>query len=149
MRPKSPDCKKLSSARYNRVMEDSIFTKIIRGEIPCHKVYEDDKTLAFLDINPIQPGQVLVVSKSQVDHLMDLDDTDYEALWAAVRKISQRMREVFTDKDRIGVQVEGLEVPHAHVKLIPFNTTSEFHAHPTGAEPDHDALVVLAQKLAI
>lgn len=129
-------------------MEDSVFTKIIKGEIPCHKVYEDDKTLAFIDINPIQPGQVLVVPKSQVDHFMDLDEADYTALWLTVKKVSLRLREVFPHKSRIGVQVEGLEVPHAHVKLIPFDTDAEFHTEPSSAEPDHEAFASVAEKLA-
>ena len=69
--------------------EDSIFTKIIKGEIPSHKIYEDERTLAFVDINPIQPGQVVVVSKAQVDSFMDLADEDYSALWQTVRNVAR------------------------------------------------------------
>jgi histidine triad (HIT) family protein len=131
-------------------MQDSIFTKIIRGEIPCHKVYEDDKTLAFLDIHPIQPGQILVVPKKQVGFVWDLEDADYQALMAAVQKVGRRLREVFSDKDRVGVIIEGLDVTdHAHVKVFPFTGDDEFRHKPDMAiEPDHAALAAMAKKLA-
>lgn len=129
-------------------MNDSIFTKIIKGEIPCHKVYEDDKTLAFMDINPVQPGHVLVVPKVQIDHLWDLNEADYRALMATCQKVAQRIRAVLRPS-RVGVQVVGLDVPHAHVHLIPFNTTEEFRHVPDAArEPDHPALSAMAKKLA-
>jgi len=130
-------------------MQDSIFTKIIKGEIPCHKIYEDELTIAFLDIYPIQPGQVLVISKEQADFIWDLNDTTYQAVMATAKKIAQRLRQVFTDKRLVAMQVEGLDVKHAHVKVFPFNTDEEFRFKPdrTG-EPDHTALATLAQKLA-
>lgn len=130
-------------------MEDSIFTKIINGEIPCHKVYEDDQTLAFIDINPIQPGMVLVVSKKQVDHIWDLPSEDYRAVMDTVGKVGQRLREVFADKQRVAVIVEGFEVPHAHVKVFPVNSEHEVRSLPKGDEPDHEALAEMAKKLAI
>jgi histidine triad (HIT) family protein len=129
--------------------EDSIFTKIIRGEIPCHKVYEDDKTFAFLDIHPVQPGMTLVVTKTQAPTFLDLDDEDYTALWQAVQKVAQRMQKVFPEKSKIGIQVEGLDVPHVHVKLIPIDSGEEFRTAPDmTAEPDHTALAEIARKLA-
>ncbi len=130
--------------------QDSIFTKIIKGEIPCHKIYEDDKTFAFMDIHPIQPGHVLVVSKLQVETAWDLPDEDYQALMKTARKVAQKLREQFPDKQRIAIMIEGLDVPHPHVKIFPINTGSEFRAEPDmSAEPDHAALAQLAQKLAI
>ncbi len=130
-------------------MEDSIFTKIIKGEIPCHKVYEDDRTFALLDIFPVQPGMVLVVSKKQVSNFYELESDDYTALWDSVKKIAKKMKVVFPDKKRIGVQVEGLDVDHVHVKLFPINTGDEFRAKPdTDNEPDHDVLAEIAKKLA-
>jgi histidine triad (HIT) family protein len=131
-------------------MQDSIFTKIIKGEIPCHKVYEDDKSLAFMDIHPIQPGQVLVVPKMQVGFVWDLTSDDYQALMATVQKVGQRLREIYPDKSRVGVIVEGLDVEdHAHVKVFPFTGDDEFRSKPDmTAEPDHTALAALAQKLA-
>jgi histidine triad (HIT) family protein len=130
-------------------MQDSVFTKIIKGEIPSHKVYEDERTLAFMDINPIQPGMVLVIPKAQVDHFMDLDDQDYLSLMATVKKVARKMHEVFPDK-RIAVHIEGLDVPHAHVKLFPFASAQEFRAAPnTATEPNHPALAQMAEKLKV
>lgn len=127
---------------------ETIFTKIIKGELPCHKVYEDDRVLAFMDIHPIQTGMVVVVSKSQVDHVSDLPDDDYLALMAAVKRISLSMREVFPGT-RAAAQIEGFEVPHAHVKLFPIRTGAEFHGYPDEGEPDHEALAALALKLKV
>lgn len=130
-------------------MEDSIFTKIIKGEIPCHKVYEDENSFAFLDIHPIQPGHTLVVTKRQAETYFDLTDEEYQALWIAVRKVAARLRECFPDKRRIGIQVEGLDVPHVHVKIFPIDTGAEFRREPDmNAEPDHAALAAMAAKLA-
>ncbi len=131
-------------------MEDSIFTKIIKGEIPCHKVYEDEKVLAFLDIHPIQPGQVLVIPKVQVGFVWDLSADDYHALMEAVQKVGKRIREIFPEKDRVGVIIEGLDVTdHAHIKVFPFSGEAEFRHVPDGtAEPDHEALADIAKKLA-
>ncbi len=131
-------------------MTDTIFTKIIKGEIPCHKVYEDDKTFAFLDIHPIQPGQVLVVTKTPAESFLDLDDEDYVALMQTVRKVAGKLRRVFPDKKRIGVMIEGLDVPHVHVKLLPIDSGDEFRNVPdANAEPDHAALAKMAAKLAL
>src|SRR5688572_12909047 len=77
----------VSLACYNRDMVDSVFTKIINGDIPSHKVYEDELVLAFMDINPVQPGMILVIPKKQIDHFTDLPDEDYQAVMAAVKKI--------------------------------------------------------------
>jgi len=131
-------------------MSDSIFTKIIKGEIPCHKVYEDEHTFVFMDIHPIQTGHVLVVTKSQVPTVWDLTDEDYAALMSTCRKIAHKMHRVFPDKKRIGLMIEGLEVDHAHVKLFPIDTGDEFRAKPDmESEPDHPALAELAKKLYI
>jgi len=130
-------------------MQDSIFMKIIKGEIPSHKVYEDAKTYAFLDIHPVQEGMTLVVPKVQVAEFTDLADEDYIALWQAVKKVARRLHEMYPNKRRIGVQVEGLDVDHVHVKLFPIDTGAEFRKEPDmNAEPDHMALAELARKLA-
>jgi len=130
-------------------MEDSIFTKIIKGDIPCHKVYEDEYAFAFMDIYPIQPGQVVVVSKKPVSNFFDLDETDYRGFTGAVKKIAIKMKAVFPDKKRIGVMIEGLEVDHVHAKLFPINTGDEFRAEPnTSTEPDHEVLAEMAKKIA-
>lgn len=129
-------------------MQDSIFTKIIKGEIPCHKIYEDDQTLALLDIHPIQPGQVLVVPKRQVAFVWDLEPEEYQALMATVHKVGKRLREIFPEKDRVGVMIEGLDVgDHAHVKIFPFSK-GEYRTIPDmDAEPNHDELTELAERL--
>jgi len=128
---------------------DSIFTKIIKGEIPSYKIYEDDKTLAFLDIHPVQPGMVLVVPKTQVETFMDLPDEDYIAFWQTVKKVGQRLRQKFPSKKRIAIQVEGLEVPHLHAKLFPFDTADEFRATKPNAElgANYESLAELAKLL--
>lgn len=129
-------------------MQDSVFTKIINGEIPCYKVYEDDKTFAFLDIHPKQPGHTLVIPKKQVEFLWDLDDEDYVAVMATCKKVAQRLREVM-GKPYVGEQVIGIDVPHAHVHLFPFASAAEFNTLPDmTAEPDHAALAAVAKKLA-
>lgn len=129
-------------------MQDSIFTKIIKGEIPCHKIYEDDKTFAFLDIHPVQPGHTLVIPKKQIEFVWDLDEDDYQAVMRTAQKIAQRMREVL-GAPYIGEQVMGIDVPHAHVHLFPFRNGAEFRNRPDmTAEPDHAALAEMAKKLA-
>lgn len=131
-------------------MQDSLFTKIIKGEIPCHKVYEDDKAFAFMDIYPIQRGQVVVVPKNQVGFVWDLSDDDYAALMLAVKKVGTKLREVFPEKDRVGVMIEGLEVTdHAHVKIFPFSAGGEYRALPTTDEPNHEELARLAEQLRL
>lgn len=129
-------------------MEDSVFTKIIKGEIPCHKIHEDENTLAFLDINPAQPGHTLVIPKKQVEFVWDLEDEDYHSLMSACKKVARQIREQLSVK-YVGVKVIGEEVPHAHVHLIPFNQASEyFEGRPAESEPDHKKLAEMAKKLA-
>ena len=125
-------------------MEDSIFTRIIKGEVPCHKLYEDEHVIAFLDIHPIQPGHTLVIPKAQVDQLWDLDEQVYGQLMAVAQRIGRQLRDKLP-AERVGVQVVGNDVPHAHVHLIPFTTTAQFrHIPDMSAEPDHDALAKMA-----
>jgi len=128
-------------------MQDSLFTKIIKGEIPSHKVYEDEKTLAFLSIYPSVEGHTLVIPKAQVESLWDLSTDDYQALMETTRKVALRLRDVF-DVERVGEKVIGLDVPHAHVHLVPFNTPEEYYAKETTDEPNHAALAAVAQRLS-
>ena len=94
----------------------SIFSKIIAGEIPCYKIYEDEKTLAFLDIHPEMPGHTLVVPKVEVDKLYDLQMDDYLAVMKTVKKLASRMERVLGRRTLI--KVIGTDVPHAHVHLV-------------------------------
>lgn len=130
------------------MQEDSIFTKIIKGEIPANKIYEDEHTLAFLDIHPIQPGHTLVIPKKQVEFAWDLDDSTYQAVMSTAKKVATRIKEVLRPA-YVGEQIIGVEVPHAHVHVIPFNTVAEFRNQPDKTkEPDFAALTEMAKKLA-
>lgn len=99
-------------------MEDSVFTKIIKGELPCYKIYEDEKTFAFLDNHPAIAGHTLVVPKNQVDKFYELPDDDYQAMMATVKKLAQRMEKVLGKRPII--KIIGIDVPHAHVHVMPF-----------------------------
>lgn len=103
---------------------DNVFAKIIRGEIPCYKIYEDEKTLAFLDIAPESKGHTLVIPKVDVDKVYELLDEDYVALFATVKKVAQRMEEVLGQ--RTLMKVVGTDVPHAHVHLMPLDPTWKY-----------------------
>lgn len=128
-------------------MQDSIFTKIIKGEIPSHKIYEDDQTLAFLDIHPVQPGHTLVIPKKQVEFVWDLDDQTYQAVMNTTKKVAIRLRQVM-EAPYVSERIAGTDVPHAHVQLIPFSTVSELRVQvDMQAEPDHQVLATMAQKL--
>jgi histidine triad (HIT) family protein len=129
-------------------MEPSVFTRIIRGEIPSHKVYEDDNTLAFLNIHPSQPGHVLVVPKAQVPYLHQLESEDYQNLMVSVQKVAKRLAEVFGEEYKICLKVMGFDVPHVHVHLLPCKTPADFAATENMDEPDHEALAAMAAKLA-
>ena len=111
----------------------SIFTKIINGEIPCYKIYEDDKTLAFLDIHPETKGHTLVVPKLEVDKIYDLPDEEYQALMSTAKKISQNMENVLGA--RILWKVIGTDVPHAHIHLMPLDDTWQ-HGRTLDLTPD-------------
>ena len=102
----------------------SIFTKIIQGEIPCYKIYEDDKTFAFLDIHPESKGHVLVIPKNEVDKIYELSDEDYQALMATVKKLSQHMEKQLGA--RTLWKVVGTDVPHAHVHLMPLDESWQY-----------------------
>ena len=105
-------------------MSDSIFTKIIKGEIPCYKIAEDDRFIAFLDVFPIKKGHTLVVPKVQIDYLFDLDDSLLSDLMIFAKKVSQKMQSAISC-ERIGIAVIGLEVPHAHIHLVPLDTAGD------------------------
>ena len=111
----------------------SIFTKIIEGEIPSHRIHEDDRTYAFLDINPRQPGHTLVVPKREVDYLFDLPTDDYDAVWDTCRRIAEALKAA-TECARVAVIVLGYEVAHAHVHLIPTNELDNIPFPPVDLE---------------
>lgn len=129
-------------------MEDSIFTKIIKGELPSYKVYEDEKTIAIIPLHPFAQGSVLVIPKVQVDQFIDLDDIDYQAVMATVKKVGRKMKDVIGSR-RIGLKIVGLDVPHVHVQVVAFDTIEEYNETPDESQaPDFAKNQALAKKLA-
>lgn len=104
----------------------SIFSRIASGEIPSYKIAEDDRYFAFLDINPVAPGHVLVIPKHEVDYIFDLDANEYEGLMAFARRIAIALKKAMPCI-KVGVCVLGLEVPHAHVHLVPMQTEQDLN----------------------
>lgn len=104
----------------------SIFTRIINGEIPCHKIAEDDNYFAFLDISPLAKGHTLVIPKKETDYIFDLSDAEHAGLWNFAKHVSRAVKAAIPCK-RIGIAVIGLEVPHAHIHLIPMNRVSDMN----------------------
>jgi len=104
----------------------SIFSKIVAGDIPAYKVAETTEFLAFLDINPLAEGHVLVIPKKEVDYLFDLDDVTYTGLQIFAKIVAAGIKKVIPC-NRIGVTVIGLEVPHAHIHLIPINGVNDMN----------------------
>ena len=99
----------------------SIFTKIVQGEIPSYKIAEDEKYYAFLDINPLAKGHTLVIPKKETDYIFDMVDSDLAGMIVFAKKVAKAIEEVVPCK-RVGMAVLGLEVPHAHIHVIPINT---------------------------
>ncbi len=124
----------------------SIFTKIIKGEIPCHKIAETEDFFAFLDINPNAWGHTLCVPKKEVDKLFDLDEHTYNGLMQFSRKVAFAIEKV-VPCNRVGVAVVGLEVPHAHVHLIPINSISDMDFKKNKAK-SQDEFASLATKIS-
>ena len=104
----------------------TIFTKIVDGEIPCYKIAEDERFFAFLDINPMTKGHTLVIPKEEKDYIFDLDDVTYNGLMLFAKNVAHAIEKAIPC-ERIGVAVIGLEVPHAHVHLIPINQESDMN----------------------
>jgi histidine triad (HIT) family protein len=104
----------------------SIFSKIVAGEIPCYKIAEDDKFLAFLDVFPLAKGHTLVIPKQEIDYIFDLEDDLLKEMIVFSKKVSIQLEKAIPCK-RIGVAVIGLEVPHAHIHLVPLNNVSDIN----------------------
>lgn len=124
----------------------SIFSKIISGEIPVHKVAETNDFLAFLDINPLVEGHVLVIPKKEVDYIFDLDDETYAGLLIFAKIVAEGVKKAIPCK-KVGVSVIGLEVPHAHVHLIPMNAVSDMNFSREKLNPSAEQLAETAQKI--
>jgi histidine triad (HIT) family protein len=121
----------------------TIFTRIINGEIPCHKVAEDDRYLAFLDIQPLVEGHVLVIPKCEVDYIFDLEDEWLSGLLRFAKKLAPAIQAAVPCK-RLGVSVIGLEVPHTHVHLIPMNVVGDMNFSKRKLNPSSSDLADVA-----
>ena len=104
----------------------TIFSKIIKGEIPCYKIAEDENYFAFLDINPLRAGHTLVVPKKETDYIFDLDDDQLAGMIIFSKKVAAAIKSVIPC-NRIGVAILGLEVPHAHIHLVPMDTMEDIN----------------------
>ena len=124
----------------------SIFTKIISGEIPSHKIHENDKFIAFLDINPLKAGHTLVVPKEEVDYIFDLPSDLLNEILEFSKEVARKIESV-VDCERIGISVIGLEVPHAHVHLIPIKSVSDMNFAKPKLDLDSGYMAELAEKI--
>lgn len=124
----------------------SIFSKIISGEIPCHKIAENEHFFAFLDVFPLVIGHVLVVPKKETDYLFDLEDTELASMMVFAKKIAKAQK-LAIDCKRIGFAVIGLEVPHAHIHLVPMNTVNDINFTQTKLKPSSEDLQEIAQRI--
>lgn len=124
----------------------TLFTKIIQGEIPCHKIAEDENFFAFLDIRPVNPGHTLVVPKKELDYIFDHEDNLLAGILPFAKKIAVAIKKVVPCK-RIGIMVAGLEVPHTHVHLVPINAVSELN-FSRAEETDPEELAELAKEIS-
>lgn len=124
----------------------SIFSKIISGEIPCHKVHESEEFLAFLDIMPVREGHVLVVPKVETDYIFDIEDDRLGRMMVFSKEVARKIKAVFPC-NRVGVTVIGLEVPHAHIHLIPISSLHDMDFTREKMRPSQDELAAIALKL--
>lgn len=124
----------------------SIFTKIIKGEIPCHKIAENDQFLAFLDISPLQKGHTLVIPKKEVDYIFDIEDQLLADMMVFAKSVSTKIKSVIPC-NRIGVAVVGLEVPHAHIHLIPISKMDDMNFANEKLQLDQEELAEIARKI--
>lgn len=125
----------------------SIFSRIVAGEIPCYKVAEDDCFFAFLDISPVAKGHTLVIPKQEVDYIFDLDDETYNGLMTFARKVARALEGAVECK-RVGVAVMGLEVPHAHVHLIPITTEGDMNFFREKLSLPAEEMAAIAARIA-
>ena len=128
-------------------MYNSIFSKIIRGDLPSYKVLEDENNFSFLDINPLAYGHTLVVPKKEIDYIFDLSSKEYLDLLSFCRKIAIAMKKVIPC-ERIGVSIIGLEVPHAHVHLVPINSISDLNFERDKLKFTEEEMFSIANKIS-
>lgn len=124
----------------------TIFSRIISGEIPSHKIAENENCFAFLDINPLVEGHVLVIPKKETDYIFDLQENDLSELMVFAKTVAVALKKAVPCK-KVGVSVIGLEVPHAHIHLIPMNEVSDMNFAKTKLNPPVAALSAMAERI--
>lgn len=124
----------------------SIFSRIVAGEIPSHKVAENEEFYAFLDINPVAPGHTLVIPKKEVDYIFDIDDAALGRMMAFAKRVAHA-QEAAIECKRVGLAVMGLEVPHAHIHLIPITRESDMYFDKGKLSPSQEELADIAQRI--
>ena len=126
----------------------TIFSKIVQGEIPAHKIAETDEFLAFLDVNPLVEGHVLVIPKQEIDYIFDIDDDVLGRMMQFAKKVARAQRQAIPCK-RIGVAVIGLEVPHAHIHLVPMNSMNDINFTQEKLKPSQEELAETCEKIKV
>jgi len=124
----------------------SIFTRIVNGEIPCYKLAENDKYIAFLDINPIAKGHSLVLPKKETDYILDIEDEDFQGLFLFAKMVGKALGSC-VPCERIGIAVIGLEVRHAHIHLIPINSVYDIDFKKAKLKFTHEEFMEIASKV--
>lgn len=124
----------------------TLFSRIVAGEIPCHKVAENDRFLAFLDIMPLRRGHVLVIPKTEVDYIFDIDDALLGEMMVFSKMVAHKIKAVFPCR-KVGVSVIGLEVPHAHIHLIPMDNVSDMNFAQEKLQLSQEELAEIASRL--
>jgi histidine triad (HIT) family protein len=124
----------------------TLFSRIVAGEIPCHKVCEDEHHLAFLDIMPLVHGHVLVIPKREVDYIFDMEPSELAALWQFAQRVAVGLKLAVPCK-RIGTAVIGLEVPHAHIHLVPMQTVGDINFTKEKLQPTAEQLSLMAASI--
>lgn len=124
----------------------TVFSKIISGEIPCHKILENHDYLAFLDLRPVNPGHTLVIPKKEVDYIFDMDDASLSSIMPFTKKVATAIKKTVPCK-KVGVMVAGLEVPHAHIHLIPILGSVHELAFANAKPAEASELALLAEKI--
>ncbi|MDM1047109.1 MULTISPECIES: HIT family protein [Sphingobacterium] len=124
----------------------TIFSKIVAGEVPAYKVAESNDYLAFLDVNPLTEGHVLVIPKKETDYIFDIDDDDYMGMWVFAKIVAQGVKKAFPCK-KVGVAVVGLEVAHAHIHLIPLNHVQDMNFERPKLTLEKDVMESIAENI--
>lgn len=122
----------------------TVFTRIINGELPAHMVYDDDRCVAFLSINPLRPGHTLVVPRVEVDHWLDLDTDDWQHLAQVAQRLGAALQDAYGPK-KVGMMLAGLEVPHTHIHLVPIDDVHDLDFANADPDPGDDALAAEAE----